>query len=111
MIWVQGMMLLNPRGLRGSEGGFLFFLLLVIVDCLLKHETIGSETHPDFFPHSSVAVWWGMVEVVTDGCRREDSSVHPLPFSPSAMFKALTQFSQWQQIAGWFGPCSRRMDI
>ena len=107
----KGMMLLNPRGLRGSEGGFLFFLLFVIGDCLLKHETIGSETHPDFSPHSSVAVWWGMVEVVADGGRREDSSVHPLPSSSPTMFKALTQFSQGQQMAGWFGPCSRRMDI
>lgn len=113
VVWVPGMMLLNPRGPHGSDGGaFFIFLLLIIADCSLKPETVGSETHPDSSPHHSlVAVWWGLVEAVTDGDRREDSSVHPLPLASPAMFKALTQFSRWQQIACWFGPCSRRMDI
>ena len=92
-------------------GTCFIFLLLVIANCSLKHETIGSETYPEFFPYSLVAVWWGLVEAVTDGGRREDSSVHPLLLASPAMFKALTQFLRWQQIAGWFGPCSGRMDI
>ena len=73
----------------------------------MKH-TLILHHHP---PYSLVAVWWAPVEAVTDGDRREDSSVHPLPLASPAMFKAPTQFSRWQQIAGWFGPCNGRMDI